>query len=114
MLSIKFINDNRDYVRKALENRNFDVSVFDTLLSYLDKRGAAMHDAQIKRSELSKLSKQIGSFKDDKAKMNELKLQASNLKKDVVELEKMLMNLIRSLWNNNIHTKYIIRFSSCW
>ncbi|MCE6114939.1 serine--tRNA ligase [Mycoplasmopsis agalactiae] len=88
MLSIKIINDNRDYVRKALENRNFDVSVFDTLLSYLDKRGAAMHDAQIKRSELSKLSKQIGSFKDDKAKMNELKLQASNLKKDVVELEK--------------------------
>nr|WP_318027501.1 hypothetical protein [Mycoplasmopsis bovis] len=40
MLSIKFINDNRDYVRKALENRNFDLSVFDTLLSHIDKRGA--------------------------------------------------------------------------
>ncbi len=50
MLSIKFINDNRDYVRKALENRNFDLSVFDTLLSHIDKRGAAMYEAQQKRA----------------------------------------------------------------
>lgn len=44
MLSIKFINDNRDYVRKVLENRNFDVFVFDIFLFYFDKRGVVMHD----------------------------------------------------------------------
>ncbi|AEI89771.1 serine--tRNA ligase [Mycoplasmopsis bovis] len=89
MLSIKFINDNRDYVRKALENRNFDLSVFDTLLSHIDKRGAAMYEAQQKRAELSKLSKQIGAFKNEKQKMQELKDKASQLKKEVVDLEKV-------------------------
>lgn len=44
MLSIKFINDNCDYVRKVLENRNFDVFVFDIFLFYFDKRGVVMYD----------------------------------------------------------------------
>ncbi len=48
-----------------------------------------MYEAQQKRAELSKLSKQIGAFKNDKQKMQELKDKASQLKKDVVDLEKV-------------------------
>ncbi len=42
-----------------------------------------------KEPELSKLSKQIGAFKNDKQKMQELKDKASQLKKEVVDLEKV-------------------------
>ncbi|MCS4536553.1 serine--tRNA ligase [Mycoplasma sp. CSL7475-4] len=89
MLNIKFIQENKEKVRKNLANRNFDLSVFDNLVDLLEQRGKLMHDAQTKRAELSKFTKEeFTNAKGDKEKISRLKIKAAELKKEQVELEK--------------------------
>nr|WP_318026919.1 hypothetical protein [Mycoplasmopsis bovis] len=72
-----------------------------------------MYEAQQKRAELSKLSKQIGAFKNDKQKMQELKDKASQLKKDVVDLEKVADDFDKNAYEILIRVPNIsLRFSS--
>ncbi|WP_029513749.1 serine--tRNA ligase [Mycoplasmopsis primatum] len=96
MLSIKFIIDNPDKVRVGLQNRNFDLKIFNKLMTILSKRGVAMHNAQKKRAELSKFSKEIGKFKNDPAQMNAMKEHALILKQEVQKLEKQSENYEKS------------------
>ncbi|BAW18348.1 serine--tRNA ligase [Mycoplasmopsis bovigenitalium] len=93
MLNIKYIQENKEKVRDLLEKRNFDVEIYDELLSLLEKRGKCMFDAQSKKAELSKFGKQFVEFKDDKNKLNELKLQASKLKEEQAQLEEIAKKL---------------------
>lgn len=93
MLNIKYIQENKQKVRDLLEKRNFNVEIYDELLSLLEKRGKCMFDAQSKKAELSKFGKQFVEFKDDKNKLNELKLQASKLKEEQAQLEEIAKKL---------------------
>lgn len=93
MLNIKYIQENKEKVRDLLEKRNFNVEIYDELLSLLEKRGKCMFEAQSKKAELSKFGKQFVEFKDDKNKLNELKLQASKLKEEQAQLEEIAKKL---------------------
>ncbi|MBZ4203594.1 serine--tRNA ligase [Mycoplasma tauri] len=88
MLNIKKIVEDINKIRKGLESRNFDMKIFDELVFLLEKRGSIMFKSQQKRAELSKFSKEIGKNKDNKELLNELKNKASELKNEVVLLEK--------------------------
>ncbi|TQC51552.1 serine--tRNA ligase [Mycoplasmopsis mucosicanis] len=87
MLNIKYIQENKDKVRSSLMKRNFDISIYDNLVELLAKRGKFMHDAQSKKAELAKFSKSFAEFKNNKNKLDELKVQAALIKKEQLNFE---------------------------
>ncbi|QBF34407.1 serine--tRNA ligase [Mycoplasmopsis phocirhinis] len=88
MLSIKFIQENKEKVRINLQNRNFDLNIYDKLINLLEQRGSFMYEAQSKRAQLAKFSKEFALAKNNKEIIDELKIQASKLKQEQLELEK--------------------------
>ncbi|WP_406614079.1 serine--tRNA ligase [Mycoplasma corogypsi] len=86
MLDIKFVLNNEEKVRKGLQNRGFEISIFDEFVTLAKKRGSLMHDAQNKKSELGILSKKFGEFKNDPAKLSELKNQIAEIKAQEAKL----------------------------
>ncbi|WP_406615254.1 serine--tRNA ligase [Mycoplasmopsis hyopharyngis] len=88
MLNLKFVLDNEEKVRQGLKNRNFDLKLFEKLIEVGNKRGTYMHKAQLKKSELSKFSKEFGQFKNDPEKLAKIKKEIEDVKKDLETLEK--------------------------
>ncbi|WP_027120515.1 serine--tRNA ligase [Mycoplasmopsis lipofaciens] len=88
MLDIKYILNNEQKIRKALESRNFDMTLFDKFFELASQRGQLMFSAQQKKAELSKCGADFIKFKNDKNKLNELKTKISKIKKEQQEFEK--------------------------
>ncbi|AIA29193.1 seryl-tRNA synthetase [Mycoplasmopsis californica] len=86
MLNIKYILENKEKVRESLQKRNFDISIYDELLKLLEKRGELMFLAQSKKAELSQFSKLFAQFKEDKAKLDDLRAKANEIKKEQLKL----------------------------
>ncbi|QKT05182.1 serine--tRNA ligase [Mycoplasma sp. OR1901] len=89
MLDLKFIQKNKEIVRKGLENRGFDVEIFDKLISISEDRGSKMFMAQNKKAELGKLSKEFGTLKNNPDAIKELKAKIAEVKNEEEELSKV-------------------------
>ncbi|MFV8401363.1 serine--tRNA ligase [Mycoplasma sp. CR] len=86
MLNLKYVLNNEEKVRKNLENRGFDVKIYDEFVSLAKQRGQMMNQAQMKKAELAKLSKEFGALKNQPAALQELKDKISEIKVQEAEL----------------------------
>ncbi|MFV8474741.1 serine--tRNA ligase [Mycoplasma sp. Z631] len=86
MLNLKYVLNNEEKVRKNLENRGFDVKIYDEFVSLAKQRGQMMNQAQMKKSELAKLSKEFGKLKNQPAALVQLKEQIAQIKVQEAQL----------------------------
>ncbi|MFV8414338.1 serine--tRNA ligase [Mycoplasma sp. Z707] len=86
MLNLKYVLNNEEKVRKNLENRGFDVKIYDEFVSLAKQRGQMMNQAQMKKSELAKLSKEFGKLKNQPAALAQLKEQIAQIKVQEAQL----------------------------
>ena len=93
MLDIKFIRQNYDLVREALQNRNAQVAGFDTLLAQDDRRRALISELEELRSERNRASADVAKLKksgaDASAIMDEMRNVGDRIKGLEQELEQM-------------------------
>ncbi|MFV8480960.1 serine--tRNA ligase [Mycoplasma sp. 653B] len=86
MLNLKYVLNNEEKVRKNLENRGFDVKIYDEFVSLAKQRGQMMNQAQMKKAELAKLSKEFGTLKNQPAALAQLKEQIAQIKVQEAQL----------------------------
>ncbi|WP_416756222.1 serine--tRNA ligase [Mycoplasma aquilae ATCC BAA-1896] len=86
MLNLKYVLNNEEKVRKNLENRGFDVKIYDEFVSLAKQRGQMMNQAQTKKAELAKLSKEFGTLKNQPAALAQLKEQIAQIKVQEAQL----------------------------
>ncbi|MFV8468129.1 serine--tRNA ligase [Mycoplasma sp. VS292A] len=86
MLNLKYVLNNEEKVRKNLENRGFDVKIYDEFVSLAKQRGQMMNQAQMKKAELAKLSKEFGTLKNQPTALAQLKEQIAQIKVQEAQL----------------------------
>lgn len=93
MLDIKFIRQNYDLLRDALQNRNAQVASFDTLIEQDDRRRALIGELEELRSERNRASADVAKLKksgaDATAIMDEMRNVGDRIKGLEQELELM-------------------------
>lgn len=91
MLDIKFIRQNYDLVREALQNRNAQVTGFDTLLEQDDQRRTIITELEELRSQRNQASADVARLKksgaDASAIMDEMRNVGDRIKGLEQELE---------------------------
>ncbi len=80
MLDVKKIESDTMNVKSILQNRNFDTSVIDEILDLNKKRKLLTTSSETKKSEINKLSKEIGELKKQKLDADHLMKQVASLK----------------------------------
>jgi seryl-tRNA synthetase len=65
MLDIKFVRNNIEKVKKALENRNNDTKILDELIKLDEEKRNIMQKVQELRAERNSISKNIAKLKSD-------------------------------------------------
>lgn len=80
MLDIKKIETDFVSVKKSLQNRNFDTAVIDELLVLNKTRKNLTTSSETMKSEINKLSKEIGELKKNKQNADELMKKVSAIK----------------------------------
>ena len=89
MLTLKFIQDNKEEVVNRLKIKNFDAStIVDTIIDLDNSRKATQMEVESFQSEMNTLSKEIGQlFKSGKAQeANQAKARTGELKDNIKEL----------------------------
>ena len=87
MLTLKFIQENKDLVVKKLKIKNFDAEeLVNQILELDEKRRSTQNNMDSNQAELNKISKEIGIlFKSGKAEeANQLKEKNTEIK-DIVK-----------------------------
>jgi len=74
MLDIRLIRENPDIVRQALEKRQADASVVDSLIVLDERRRAILAEVEELKAERNTVSKEIGKMKD--AESRQAKIEA--------------------------------------
>lgn len=90
MLDIKFIEANKDEVKKSCELRNIDCDI-DKLLKLNDKRVEMMQEAEKLNSQKNRLNEQIKNATDEDR--NKLIEQGKEIKEGLIEKEPQLKKL---------------------
>lgn len=80
MLDIKKIESDSANVKAILQNRNFDTSVIDELVSLNKKRKELTTSSETKKAEINKLSREIGELKKNKQDADSQMKQVASLK----------------------------------
>lgn len=93
MLNIKYILENEQKIRTDLVNRGFDISIYDRLVELGKVRGNLMFEAQQKKAELSKFSKQFAVLKNQPEELKKVKDEIAIIKKEQIELEEKAKSL---------------------
>ncbi len=104
MLTLKFIQENKDELIKRLKVKRFDATqVVENIIDLDNKRKATQSAADQKQAEMNNLSKEIGMlFKQGKAQeANEAKTKTAELKETIKELNTQL-NEITSQLNSEV------------
>lgn len=83
MLDIKKIEADFDAVKKNLSTRNFDVSLLDKVVELNKTRKTLTTSSETKKSEINKLSREIGELKKNKQDATELMNKVSALKAEM-------------------------------
>ncbi len=96
MLTLKFIQENKDEVIKRLKVKRFDAAeTVENIINLDNKRKSTQSTVDQKQSEMNALSKEIGMlFKQGKAQeANEAKSKTSELKEIIKELNTQLTEI---------------------
>ncbi len=72
MLAIRLFRENPDLVRKALEKRQADASVVDSVLALDDRRRTILGEVEQLKSERNTVSKEIGRMKDAESRQEKI------------------------------------------
>jgi seryl-tRNA synthetase len=105
MLDINIIRETPELVRKALQDRQMDLSPVDSILALDSKRRALLAEVEILKAERNSVSKEISQMKDPKArqeKIDAMRLvgdKISSLDKEVAQVEADLSALTATLPN---------------
>ncbi|MFV8473540.1 serine--tRNA ligase [Mycoplasma sp. 4F] len=109
MLNLKYVLNNEEKVRKNLENRGFDIKIYDEFVSLAKQRGQMMNQAQMKKAELGKLSKEFGTLKNQpealaqlKEEIAQIKIQEAKLTSDADALNSRIEELILQIPNETL------------
>ncbi len=105
MLTLKFIQENKDEVVKRLKVKRFDASeVVENIIALDNKRKSTQASVDQKQAEMNSLSKEIGIlFKQGKAQeANEAKAKTADLKEVIKEL-----NHVLALTNKELDTEVV-------
>jgi len=100
MLTLKFIQDNKEEVVKRLKIKNFDASaIVDEIINLDNSRKATQVEVESFQSEMNSLSKEIGQlFKSGKAEeANQAKARTGELKDNIKELNSRLDEITSQL-----------------
>ncbi|WP_430817805.1 serine--tRNA ligase [Carboxylicivirga sp. RSCT41] len=100
MLTLKFIQDNKDLVVERLKIKNFDATeVVNAIIELDNKRKATQVEAESFQQEMNALSKEIGQlFKSGKAEeANKAKARTGELKENIKELNANLDEITAQL-----------------
>ncbi|NQU29138.1 MAG: serine--tRNA ligase [Anaerolineae bacterium] len=96
MLDIRLFRENPDLIRKALEKRQADPSVVDSIVALDDRRRAILGEVEQLKSERNTVSKEIGQMKD--AESRQEKIEAMRAVGDKIsELDNELRNVDEEL-----------------
>ncbi len=85
MLDIKKIENDFEFVKNSLLNRNFDTALLIEVVELNKKRKILTTASETKKADINKLSREIGELKKNKLDASELMNQVASLK---VEMEK--------------------------
>ena len=106
MLPLSFIRENKDFIKKGLEKRNFsNINIIDQIIELDQKRRSIMLDLETILSSSNKINKEIGlSVKSNKKEnIDELKLKSSKFKNDAKKFQEKLKLIENELFS--IRTK---------
>jgi len=100
MLTLKFIQENKEEVVERLKKKNFDASaVVDEIIALNEKRRELLNRVESFQAEMNSLSKEIGSLyrsgKTDEA--NKAKAKTAELKNSIKELNAELSGIEKEL-----------------
>ncbi|MBC8335274.1 MAG: serine--tRNA ligase [Anaerolineales bacterium] len=92
MLDIRLFRENPDLIRKALEKRQADASVVDSILALDDRRRVILGEVEKLKSERNTVSKEISRMKD--AESRQARIEAMRAVGDKIsELDNELRNV---------------------
>jgi len=100
MLTLKFIQENKDEVVKRLKVKRFDATeIVDNIIALDNKRKATQFDVDAKQAEMNNLSKEIGTlFKEGKVQeANAAKEKTAELKDSIKDLNTLLSDITTQL-----------------
>ncbi len=100
MLTLKFIQENKDEVVKRLKVKRFDATeIVENIIALDNKRKSTQHEVETKQAEMNALSKEIGMlFKEGKAQeANEAKAKTAELKDSIKDLNAVLSDITSQL-----------------
>ncbi len=80
MLDIKKIEEQTEAVKKNLGSRKFDILIIDEILELNKKRKTLTTSSETQKSEINKLSKEVGELKKNKQDATELMSKVTTLK----------------------------------
>jgi seryl-tRNA synthetase len=83
MLDVKKIETETTNVKTLLQNRNFDSSIVDEIVELNKKRKSLTTSSETKKSEINKLSKEIGELKKQKLDADHLMKEVASLKAEM-------------------------------
>ncbi len=100
MLTLKFIQENKDEVVKRLKVKRFDATeIVENIIALDNKRKSTQHEVETKQAEMNALSKEIGMlFKEGKAQeANDAKAKTAELKDSIKDLTVVLNDITLQL-----------------
>ncbi|MBR98880.1 MAG: serine--tRNA ligase [Flavobacteriaceae bacterium] len=102
MLPLSFIRENKDFIKKGLEKRNFpNINIIDQIIEMDQKRRSIMLDLETILSSSNKINKEIGlSVKSNKKEnIDELKLKSFKFKNDAKKFQEKLKLIENELFS---------------
>ncbi|UUD37074.1 seryl-tRNA synthetase [Mycoplasmopsis californica] len=88
MLDIKFVIEQQKYVKEKLNQRGFDATIIDELVTKAKDLGQIMFKNQEMQAQIKKLSAEIGKNKNDKKAIEKLKNEITKIKDTLQKLKK--------------------------
>jgi seryl-tRNA synthetase len=83
MLDIKWISEHYEVAKKNLGQRNFDVGLLDKVIASNNQRKEIIKKVEEARSEINKISKEVGALKSKGQDASELMNKVAELKKNM-------------------------------
>ena len=94
MLDIKFIKENRDFVKQAVKSRNMDLdSVIDKLCKLDDRRLELIKQAESRKAKQNIVSKQVPVLKKEGKDVTDLFKQMKELSDEIKQFDSELLTV---------------------
>ena len=103
MLDLKRIESDKEEILKLLNSRSFDLSIIEKVLELNQIRKNLVSSSETKKSEVNKLSRQVGELKKQKLDAEDIIHKVNLLKKEMLE-ESNLLDRTQTELNSLLYT----------